>query len=227
MKRLLLLILLSGFLFIPSVAQIDFTNFRLVEEISNPLLIKVFPSVKFYSAIRGLDHLVIIGEIENKKFLLDEFSSFQFNKLYKEVKDKSNCSIKEKLETLIFLRTYIKENYKIGDSYYSKYEENKFKIDTIYEKSQQIRGIPYQWYAKCKSQDGYFEMYFYLLQQEVNAYYLTYNGNPNGITYSISFFKIEISELVFPFCTSSGIFATNTGRDYRYFGSWRIEAKNF
>lgn len=207
MKRLLLLILLSGFLFIPCVAQIDFTNFRLVEEISNPLLVKVFPSVKFYFAMSSNDY-VIIGEIENKKFLLHEGSSFQFNKLYNEVKNKNYCSLKDKLEALIFLHSYIRENY--NTYYFSKYEENKFKIDTIYEKSQQIRGIPYQWYAKCKSQNGYFEVYFHLLQQEIVELCIKYNGNPNAISYLISFFKAEKNELVFPNCTCSRILTINT-----------------
>ena len=178
-----------GFLFTISNAQIDFSRFKLHEEISTPLLKKVFPSVKFNFSIRNENDLVIIGEIENKKFLFEPYWIFQFNKLYDEVKEKNNCTIKEKLLALITLFSYIQEHYKYTDIGLIKYEECKFNIDTIYEKPQYLHNELFHWYAKCTSQNGFFEMYFNIIQHDINYFYIEYNGSSNGITCPLSYIK--------------------------------------
>ncbi len=189
MKNTLLICILLVFSFIQCNAQIDFDSFILQEEVSSPTLKKVFPDVNFNCATRNSIYFVIIGEYENKKYLFDVYT-FQFNTLYDKVKDKNNCTLEEKLIALIEIFSYAKENYKVADIGIIKYEENKFSIDTLYEKSNLVGDQEFQWYSKYTSQDGFIEIYFQLDEDYVNEIYVMYNGNINGIFRPVSYNRL-------------------------------------
>ena len=124
-----------------------------------------------------MNRYVIIGEYENKNYLFETFSTFLFKTLYDEVKDENNCTLKEKLAALVEIFSYVKENYKdAGIKGIIKYKENKFSIDTLYEVTNLVYDSKFQWYSKCTSQNGYFEIYFRFYKNEVIEMLIKYNG---------------------------------------------------
>ncbi|OQX78913.1 MAG: hypothetical protein B6D61_04460 [Bacteroidetes bacterium 4484_249] len=138
----------------------------------------------------------IIAEYENEKYLFEAYYTFHFNKLYEEVKDKTNCTLKEKLSTLLILFTYVQENYISTSNGLRKSEEYKFKIDTIYEDNQQFRDDIYHWYSKCTTQYGIIEVLFKLLNDKVVEIYL-YNNDGFGMYCPLSYKTKTKEDLVF------------------------------
>ncbi|MCD4695164.1 MAG: hypothetical protein K8S16_02900 [Bacteroidales bacterium] len=153
-------------------------------ELSEPILDKVFPGVRFYlpPAWPGLGYeMKIHGEYEDTTYLFINYHRFDFNTLFERVKNEANCTLEDRIRALLFLHTYVDENYVYSDIGIRKYEEYKFNIEQLIEEKNNFRDDEFNWYAKCNSQKGDLEFYIKYCdskycEDKIIGLYVVYNG---------------------------------------------------